>query len=155
MNPPRPLDLVLVWHMHQPDYRDHASGEFLLPWVYLHAIKDYTDMAWHLEHHTAMRAVVNWVPVLLEQIEDYADQFASGALRDPLLRLLAREEAEPLSEAERKLLAERCLQANSYPMIRHYPPYKRLYELFQTLAAQGGAALGYLSDRFYYDVLTW
>ncbi|TAN54398.1 MAG: hypothetical protein EPN19_06350, partial [Betaproteobacteria bacterium] len=47
----RRLDLVLLWHMHQPDYRDHASGEFALPWVYLHAIKDYADMAWHLERH--------------------------------------------------------------------------------------------------------
>ena len=53
-----PLDFVLVWHLHQPDYRDHARGEVGLPWVYLHAIKDYTDMAWHLEHHPGMRAVV-------------------------------------------------------------------------------------------------
>jgi hypothetical protein len=28
MNSRRPLDLVRVWHLHQPDYRDHASGEF-------------------------------------------------------------------------------------------------------------------------------
>ena len=43
------LDLVFLWHMHQPDYRDHGGttgeGEFMLPWVYLHAIKDYVDMA--------------------------------------------------------------------------------------------------------------
>ena len=101
MNPSRPLDLVLVWHMHQPDYRDHASGEFVLPWVYLHAIKDYTDMAWHLERHPGMRAVVNWVPVLLDQIEDYADQFESGKLRDPLLRLLAHDAAQALAQHER------------------------------------------------------
>ena len=61
----------------------------MLPWVYLHAIKDYTDMAAHLERHPQMRSVVNFVPVLLDQIEDYAAQFASGAFRDPLLRLLA------------------------------------------------------------------
>ncbi|MGH8756106.1 MAG: hypothetical protein ACREU0_09885, partial [Burkholderiales bacterium] len=92
------LDLVLLWHMHQPDYRDYTTGEFHLPWVYLHAIKDYTDMAWHLEHHPGIRAVVNFAPVLLDQIEDYADQFAKGSLRDPLLRLLARAEGEPISE---------------------------------------------------------
>ena len=109
MNRPRPLDLVLVWHMHQPDYRDRASGEFTLPWVYLHAIKDYTDMAWHLERHPRMRAVVNWVPVLLDQLEDYADQFEHGRLRDPLLRLLARDEAEPLTGQERA--ARRSLSA--------------------------------------------
>ena len=45
----KPLRLVLMWHMHQPDFRDFATGEFTQPWVYLHAIKDYTDMAAHLE----------------------------------------------------------------------------------------------------------
>ena len=34
----RAVDFVLMWHMHQPDYRDQASGEFALPWVYLHAM---------------------------------------------------------------------------------------------------------------------
>ena len=53
------LDLVLFWHMHQPDYRDAATGEFLLPWVYLHALKDYSDMAAHFERHPTMRAVVD------------------------------------------------------------------------------------------------
>ncbi len=155
MNPSRPLDLVLLWHMHQPDYRDHASGEFMLPWVYLHAIKDYTDMAWHLEHHPGMRAVVNWVPVLLDQIEDYADQFQSGKLRDPLLRLLARDAAEPLTGEERALVAERCLNVENLGMIRHYPHYKRLFELYWSFEAQGQAALVYLSDRFFDDALIW
>jgi alpha-amylase/alpha-mannosidase (GH57 family) len=155
MSASRRLDFVLVWHLHQPDYRDHASGEFMLPWVYLHAIKDYTDMAWHLEQHPGMRAVVNWVPVLLDQMEDYAEQFDSGKLRDPLLRLLARDEAHPLSGAERALLAERCLDANAAAMMRHYPPYQRLYELFRQFEAQGQAAPAYLSDRFFYDALTW
>ena len=85
------LDLVLFWHMHQPDYRDAATGEFLLPWVYLHALKDYSDMAAHFERHPTMRAVVNFVPVLTRQVDDYLAQFASGEFRDPLLRALATE----------------------------------------------------------------
>jgi alpha-amylase/alpha-mannosidase (GH57 family) len=87
----KPVDLVFLWHMHQPDYRDYASGDFVLPWVYLHAIKDYTDMAYHLEQHPRVKVVVNFVPVLLDQLEDYKQQFATGEIRDPLLRLLARE----------------------------------------------------------------
>ncbi|TAK66586.1 MAG: glycoside hydrolase [Betaproteobacteria bacterium] len=155
MTSPRLLDLVLVWHMHQPDYRDHASGEFMLPWVYLHAIKDYTDMAWHLERHPGMRAVINWVPVLLDQLEDYADQFASGTLRDPLLRLLARDHATALTEDERTLVLERCLRADNSRMIEPYPPFKHLHDLFRTLEARGGPALRYLSDHYFYDVLVW
>jgi alpha-amylase/alpha-mannosidase (GH57 family) len=155
MNLSGSVDLVLVWHLHQPDYRDHASGEFMLPWVYLHAIKDYTDMAWHIEHHPGMRAVINWVPVLLDQLEDYADQFASGNLRDPLLRLLARDHVAPLTEDERALVLERCLRVNNSRMIEPYPVYQHLHELFRTLEAQGGQALRYLSDHFFYDVLIW
>lgn len=151
----RRLDLVFLWHMHQPDYRDQASGEFALPWVYLHAIKDYTDMAWHFEHHPGMRAVVNWVPVLLDQLEDYADQFESGKLRDPLLRLLARDTAEPMGAQERALLAERCLSVENLGMIQHYPHFKHLFELYWSFESRGQAALAYLSDQFFYDVLTW
>ncbi|HEX23001.1 MAG TPA: hypothetical protein ENH21_06165, partial [Chromatiales bacterium] len=38
------LNVVLFWHMHQPQYCDRPNGEYQLPWTYLHAIKDYTDM---------------------------------------------------------------------------------------------------------------
>ncbi|MGH8286759.1 MAG: hypothetical protein ACRETT_13485, partial [Steroidobacteraceae bacterium] len=43
------LPVVLLWHMHQPHYRDALNGSYVLPWTYLHAIKDYTDMAAHVE----------------------------------------------------------------------------------------------------------
>ncbi|MEZ5449748.1 MAG: hypothetical protein R3E89_12480 [Thiolinea sp.] len=85
---------MLCWHMHQPWYRDGLEGDYRLPWVYLHAVKDYSDMAAHLEHHPKMRAVVNFAPVLLEQLDDYARQLSAclehGAeLQDHLLNLLA------------------------------------------------------------------
>ena len=69
-----PLKVVLCWHMHQPEYRDLSSGEFQQPWTYLHAIKDYVDMAAHLEAVPKAKAVINFVPILLEQIEEYAKQ---------------------------------------------------------------------------------
>jgi alpha-amylase/alpha-mannosidase (GH57 family) len=149
------LDLVLVWHMHQPDYRDFASGEFREPWVYLHALKDYSDMAWHLERHDGMRAVVNFTPVLLDQLEDYGEQFAAKRLRDPLLRLLGREEETPLSDEERAFAIERCFHANHHKMIRPFGAYARLQDLFRQVEAQGTDALGYLSDRYVYDLIVW
>ena len=102
-----------------------------------------------------MRAVVNWVPVLLDQIEDYADQFQSGKLRDPLLRLLARDTAQAMTAQERALIAERCLSVENLGMIQHYPQFKHLFELFWSFEPRGQAALAYLSDQFFYDVLTW
>ena len=149
------VDLVFLWHMHQPDYRDYSSGDFVLPWTYLHAIKDYTDMAYHLERHPKVHVVVNFVPVLLDQLEDYADQFATGQLRDPLLRLLAHENHHDFSAEQRQLALDACFRSNHTRMIAPYPAYKRLLELFNSLQADGETALSYLSGHYMADLLTW
>src|SRR5258708_15833703 len=128
-----PLELVLMWHMHQPEYRDYASREFRRPWVLLHAIKDYTDMAAHLERHPGMKSVVNFSPVLLEQIEDYVDQFSSGELRDPLLRLLAHDETAPLCADERASALRQGSEANHQRMMAPFPSYKNLHDAYPPL----------------------
>ncbi|MFO1204682.1 MAG: glycoside hydrolase family 57 protein [Burkholderiales bacterium] len=149
------LEVVLLWHMHQPDYRDYATGEFTLPWVYLHALKDYSDMAAYLEMHPGMHAVVNFVPILLDQIEDYAEQLTSGNLRDPLLRLLAREDLDHLTDAERRLVLDSCWHANHVRMIEPFPVYRTLKQIFSLVEAQGEGALTYLSGQYLADLLTW
>jgi len=149
------VDLVFLWHMHQPDYRDYASGDFVLPWTYLHAIKDYSDMAYHFERHPKVRAVVNFVPILLDQLEDYENQFATGQLRDPLLRLLAHEDPRELTASQRKLAFDACFRNNHTKMISPYPAYKRLLELFTLLNVDGETGLGYLSGQYIADLLTW
>ncbi len=149
------VDLVFLWHMHQPDYRDYSSGDFVLPWTYLHAIKDYTDMAYHLERHPKVRAVVNFVPILLDQLDDYTDQFSTGQLRDPLLRLLIHENSENLTEDQRYLAFDSCFRSNHTKMIAPYPAYKRLWDLFDQLQADGDSALSYLSGQYVADLLTW
>lgn len=150
----RPLTLVLLWHLHQPEYRDYASGEFRAPWVYLHALKDYSDMAGHLESHPGIRAVVNLTPVLLDQLEDYAEQFRSGAVRDPLLRLLARGPGEPLGKAERDLILAQCLAAEPAAGWRPFAEYKQLHDLYALVAAHGASA-HHLSDQYFFDLVTW
>ena len=154
----RGIDLVLLWHMHQPDYRlagPDGSDTFVLPWTYLHAIKDYADMAAHLERHPGMRAVVNFVPILLEQIEDYAEQCATGQLRDPLLASLARSDLGTLSPAERGALAAACFRVNHTTMLQPYPHYRRLHELYELASADGDAGLAYLSGEYLSDLVTW
>ncbi len=141
--------------MHQPDYRHHATGDFALPWTYLHAIKDYTDMAYHLEQSPQAKAVVNFVPILLDQLDDYSDQFRSGKLRDPLLRLLAAKDLEHLTLEQRKLILDSCFRSNHNKMIEPYPSYKRLYDLFKLHEAQGAEQLQYLSGQYLADLLVW
>src|SRR5690606_22967801 len=141
--------------MHQPDYRDPASGEFLHPWVYLHALKDYSDMAWHLEQHTGVRAVVNLVPVLLDQIEDYARQLEQGKLRDPLLRLLVHPEPDRMDDGQRTLVLERCFRSNHARMMDPFPAYRALYELYLRCQQAGHVGGSYLSGQYLADLLTW
>ena len=130
--------------MHQPDYRDPATGEFLFPWVYLHALKDYSDMAWHLEQRTGIHASVNLVPVLLDQIEDYAEQFERGELRDPLLRLLAHPDPERLDAAQREFVLESCFRNNHARMIEPFPAYRALHEIYLLCREGGGTGCSYL-----------
>jgi len=152
------VDLILMWHMHQPDYRV-ANGVdetvFALPWTYLHAIKDYVDMVAHLERHERMRVVVNFVPVLLEQIEDYAGQFVSGHFSDPLLRCLSRPSMDRLPVEDRSLLLDTCFRGNHSTMLDPYPQYANLYRIHRSVTAADDVALTYLSGEFYSDLIVW
>ena len=155
MTQAKTLDLVFLWHMHQPDYRDPETGEFTAPWVLLHALKDYTDMAAHFERHTAVRAVVNFAPVLLDQIDDYCRQFETGAFRDPLLRLLGHERLDTISSQERAIVLEQCFHANRATMIDPFPHYRRLRDLYERAEGGGAVALGYFSGAMLGDLLAW
>ncbi len=149
------LNLVLLWHMHQPDYRDYATGEFFLPWVYLHAIKDYTDMAYHLEAHPQVKAVINFAPVLLDQLEDFAKQFTTGQIRTPLLRLLIAPELEHIALQDRLYLFDSCFLSDHKTMLQPYPAYNRLFELYNTFNRHSESELTYFSGQYFADLLVW
>jgi alpha-amylase/alpha-mannosidase (GH57 family) len=144
-----------MWHMHQPDYRDVTDGRYLLPWVYLHAVKDYSDMVAHLERHPGVRAVVNFVPVLLAQIEDYVRQFDEGCIRDPLLGMLQVADLDELEAHERRLILDSCFHNNHDTMLRPFPQYSRLLELFRVLDRGENPRYDYLSGAFLGDLLAW
>jgi alpha-amylase/alpha-mannosidase (GH57 family) len=108
------LKLVFCWHMHQPEYRAFQTGENNLPWTYLHVMKDYVDMVAHLEAVPKAKAVVNFAPILLEQIEEYARQVACYlhdgiSITDPLLAALA-DPCIPSDTEERMKLVKDCMR---------------------------------------------
>jgi len=151
----RQIKLVLLWHMHQPDYRHYDTREFEMPWVYLHAIKDYSDMAHHLEAHPHIKAVVNFVPILLDQLEDYVEQFATGQIRDPLLRLLATPDLASISDDDREHILTDCFKGNHNTMLKPYPAYAKLHHLYDTLQKKGAAKLVNFSAQYFADLLMW
>jgi alpha-amylase/alpha-mannosidase (GH57 family) len=156
MSPPR-LPVVLLWHMHQPQYRDALTGQYTLPWTYLHAIKDYTDMAAHLESNPAARAVVNFTPLLIEQLEEIARRIAEHLkagtpLPDPVLALLGPE-AVPSAPAERLALLRACLRGHRQHMIERFGPYLELATIAETLGTL--ERIAYASDQFIQDLAVW
>jgi len=88
--------VALLWHMHQPPYRDPLTGHSVLPWVRLHALKDYLGMVKLLEETPAVHATFNLVPSLLDQIEAYARGEATDSHQQ-----LSMEPAAELDEGER------------------------------------------------------
>ena len=156
------INLVLCWHMHQPWYRENENGDYRLPWVYLHALKDYADMAAHLEAHPRMRCVVNFTPVLLEQLDDYARQFrdhleSGSRFCEPLLNLLSGVEPIPADLESRADIVRACRRAHAPLMIDVHPRFQALFRM--VMSADGEhvdvESLAYMNEQFFLDLLSW
>ncbi len=117
------LRLCILWHMHQPIYRDPESGDFILPWVRLHATRAYYDMAKVLAEHESARAVINLVPSLLWQLDGYVQ----GRARDRFLDL-SRAPADGLSAQERIFIVRNFFMVDWETCIKPLPRY---WELLQ------------------------
>ena len=151
------LDVVLCWHMHQPQYYDSGAGEYVLPWTYLHALKDYTDMAAHLEACPQARAVVNFAPILLEQIADYGERLEAGigdrsSFGDPVLDLLQMD-IVPVDPVQRREILRVCLRAHAPRMIEPFPLFERLAALARQ-ALEDPVLLAHLDNRYFQDLAT-
>ena len=117
-----PVRVALVWHMHQPSYRDPVHGAFVLPWVRLHALRDYLGMVRLLEDAPGVHATFNLVPSLLDQVEAYArDEAQEGELR------LGLVPADALT-AEERVFALRTLFLMSEPLLAPWPRLRELRE---------------------------
>jgi alpha-amylase/alpha-mannosidase (GH57 family) len=154
-NSGKKLQLILCWHMHQPDYREYLHGEYVLPWTYLHAMKDYTDMAFHLEQHPQAKAVVNFVPILIDQLHDYAQQFKSGDIRDSLLRMLHFQRLDELGDNARQHILDSCFKSNHTKMLKPYRAYQHLFDLQEMMDGHGREIVTYLSGQYLADLLVW
>ncbi len=137
-----PIRLVLLWHFHQPEYTDPATGVPTMPWTRLHALKDYADMADRLMRHTGVRATINVVPSLLDQLEALADR---SRRPDPFLDL-ARRDAASLSMEERRFLVTHFFSFNRETVARGL---RRVHELHALRGEYGRDAIPQsVVDRF-------
>ena len=141
------LRLLFLWHMHQPFYKDLVSGEYRLPWVRLHALKDYYGMVKLLEEFPQVHQNFNIVPSLVAQLEDYN----SGIFKDPFWDVAAKPASE-LTLDERHFALTYFFQAHGERMIGRYPRYRRLWEQVRAAGPDPTKAAITFSDRDYRDL---
>ena len=141
------LRVIILWHQHQPFYKDLVTGEYRLPWVRLHALKDYFGMVKLLEEFPGVHQTFNLVPSLITQIEDYA----AGTARDPFLQVASLPAGELTSESRRFAL-QYLFQANPVHMIGRYPRYRDLWERFRSTGDSPERAEKYFQPQDYTDL---
>src|ERR1700728_3104502 len=141
------LRLILLWHQHQPFYKDLVTGEYRLPWVRLHALKDYYGMVKLLDEFPQVHQNFNLVPSLITQIQDYVD----GTAQDPFLKAAAKPAAD-LSHQERLFVLQYLFQANPANVIGRYPRYRELWERFREHSFSPEKAEKYFLTRDFTDL---
>ena len=121
------LHLALLWHQHQPLYRDAAlpsvRGSYLQSTVRRHAIRDYYSMAALVAEHPGVHLTISLTPALLSQIDEYV----TGDATDRALEL-TQIPAEALSQNEQEEVLRTFFDAHLENQIRPHARYAELYD---------------------------
>ncbi|MEA2000595.1 MAG: glucodextranase DOMON-like domain-containing protein [Actinomycetota bacterium] len=122
--PPDPgdeLNLVLMWHQHQPLYPKDEAGVVSRPWVRVHATKDYYDMAALVADYPDVHVTFNLTPVLMRQIEELTQ-----GTRD-IYWVLTEVPADELTDEQRTFILDRFFDTNG-GIVARFPRYQELVE---------------------------
>ena len=119
--------LMLLWHMHQPFYKDLAEGRYTMPWTRLHALKDYFGMVAILRDFPTVHMTFNMVPSLVAQIQDYAQDAAVERAYE-----VAFKPVEKLTDDDRQFLLESAFQLNHDNLLNRYPRFRELWDKSRT-----------------------
>jgi alpha-amylase/alpha-mannosidase (GH57 family) len=138
-----PLRIAFLWHNHQPYYE--KEGEFILPWVRLHAVKDYADLPMLLNEFPQIRQTLNIVPSVFLQIEKYLNE----GICDSIQRL-TRLPACDLTSKEKSKILELFFICNEENMIRPYWRFNQLFEL-----SCSNDAVNLFSEEDWRDLQVW
>ena len=132
-----PINVIFLWHFHQPYYKDNFTGEMLMPWTRLHATKDYYYMGALLKNHPEIHATFNYSPSLLSQLEDYTGNYGALLKNEEFLSI-SDGKISKLSLEDKLFIIEKffpaCSSSNNF--IEKSARFKQLYARLKT--ADGG-----------------
>ena len=119
--PVEPLNLVLMWHQHQPLYPKDEAGVVSRPWTRVHATKDYYDMAALVAEYPDLHVTFNLTPVLMQQLEEMTQ-----GTKD-LYWVMTEVAADELTDEERTFIIDRFFDTNA-SIVSRFPRYQELIE---------------------------
>ncbi|MEO0266095.1 MAG: glycoside hydrolase family 57 protein [candidate division WOR-3 bacterium] len=119
------MRVLFLWHMHQPAYFLNEDGKriYYLPWVLQHALKEYYEMPYMVSRFDGVKVTFNLVPILLEQLQDYANGRAHCRFSE-----IAKKPADSLTEEEIKFILYHFFNISERTRIR---PFHRFYYLYR------------------------
>lgn len=139
------LSIAFYWHMHQPVYQLTPTGDYLMPWTRLHAVKDYLDMLVILDKFKNIKLNFNLVPVLLDELIDYGE----NEMHDIHSRLTITD-VKDLSNDDKEFIINNFFDANYHSMILPHSEYNRLYQKAQQNAYDD---IGIFTEQEYSDLM--
>jgi len=115
------MNVVILWHMHQPYYVNPLTKKAKMPWVRLHAAKGYLDMIDLVTAQPDLRVNFNFTPVLVRQILELVNREIEDEWET-----VSRKPAASLDNEERRHILENFFKINWDTLIRPVPRYAEL-----------------------------
>jgi len=145
------LYIAFVWNQHQPFYKDYSRNRLIMPWVRLHAAKDYYQMAAILEQYPEIRQTFNLTPSLLAQLQDY-----TGAGVEDYYLAVMKPPVE-LTVPERLFLLQHYFDIHWERVIARFPRYRELLEKqgYHREPGLNEDVLDLFAERDYRDLQVW
>lgn len=139
------MNIAFIWHFHQPSYQENQNGDFLMPWVRLHATKDYLDMLIRLEDFKNIKLNFDISPVLIDSIEKYIN----GA-KDIHLKLMLCD-TKDLDRDDKLFILENFFDVNYSNMLLSRPHYAQLNE--RRVHSDPNSLIESFSEQDYADIM--
>lgn len=141
------LSIAFYWHMHQPVYQLTPDGDYLMPWVRLHAVKDYLDMLLMIDNFPKIKLNFNLVPTLLDSLIEYGEK----DYHDIHSRLSVTN-IDELTNEDKEFILNNFFDANYTSMIQPHQYYNHLYK---KRFSNEKVNLSDFSDQEISDLMAW
>ena len=138
------LNIAFIWHFHQPVYQENFESDFVMPWVRLHASKDYLDMLLRCDDHKKIKLNFNISATLLNSIQRY-----NSGVNDLHSKLLITKNNK-LTEMDKNFILQYFFDVNYSTMILKRDYYA---ELYNKRYSKEDISINDFTEQEYFDII--